>query len=223
MGLLDLFVSVISSSTTRHSCPAGEGVAVMCTSSDWLAVLEERHLANLLTWLAKTLSRKALKAGRSASARTPQTPTHQPGARQPEQARAGQVRLADRPVAVEGQVADRGEIVEIGVALQPGLRPRPATAAAPRSASPARSGGPAARGRSRCVSAPCPRRARLFALSCSAAALPRGGAVRRRPPHGVFVFFIDGPFIFAQLFRRQTESGRSLRLQRLGRGDVRRR
>ena len=209
--------SVMSSIMTRHSCPSCETVAVMCTLSGPLPSFRSATSHTSFAWLANTFSRKALKPARSGSANeNPKTPTRQPGALHPQQARPGQIHLADRPVAAKGQVAHRGKIVELGVALQPRLHLRPRLHAVPRFASPARSGGPAVRARAaayRPLSAP----GRLSSQPL-AAALPPGGAVRR-PPLKCFCLFSWGA-LFRAFFRLRPGLPQ-LRLQRLGRGDVR--
>ena len=85
--------------------------------------IKERHLAHLLRLARKYFFQEGFEAGPVRLAHeSPKTPTYQPGAFHPQQARPGQIHLADRPVAAKGQVAHRGKIVELGVALQPRLR-----------------------------------------------------------------------------------------------------
>ena len=50
-----------------------------------------------------------------------EAPLQQAGSFDPQQAGRGEVRLLNRPLTVEGQVAHRGEIVEVAVLLQPRL------------------------------------------------------------------------------------------------------
>src|SRR3990172_1163497 len=61
----------------------------------------------------------------SSGNETPEATVHQPGAFPPEQARPGEVHLADGPVAAEGHVAHGRKMVEVFVPFPPRLHLRP--------------------------------------------------------------------------------------------------
>ena len=91
-----------------------------------LAFLPERHLAHLFCLARKYFFQEGLEPGPiRLDDETPETPTPQPRTIHPQQARAGQINLMDRPVTSEGHVAHGGKIVELRVALQPRLHLRP--------------------------------------------------------------------------------------------------
>ena len=91
-----------------------------------LAFLPERHLAHLFRLARKYFFQEGLEPGPIRLVdENPKTPTRQPGTIHPQQARAGQINLMDRPVAAKGHVAHGGKIVELRVALKPRLHLRP--------------------------------------------------------------------------------------------------
>jgi hypothetical protein len=91
-------------------------VPSICTNDGLGTFLRQRHFAALFG-LAREDFLQEIAEGALVALGDEQTeaPVHQPGALDAEQARAGQVHLPDRPLAVEGQVARRGKVVEVGV------------------------------------------------------------------------------------------------------------
>ena len=88
----------------------------------------ERDVAGFLGPAREDLLEESVKdAAGALGDEEPEPPPHQPGALQFEQARPGEIRLADIAFPAEGKVADRREVIELGVALQSRLqfRPRP--------------------------------------------------------------------------------------------------
>jgi len=72
-----------------------------------------------LVGFAQTFSRKIVE-GVTVILRDeqPEAPVYQPGTRDAEQARPGQVHLPDCPLAVEGQVAHGGKVVKFSITRQ---------------------------------------------------------------------------------------------------------
>ena len=87
-----------------------------------LALLEERHFAELPGLALEDPREEGVESGQVGRGNAkPEAPLDQPGSFDPQQAGTGDVGLANRPFAVEGQEAYWGEIVEVAVLFQPRL------------------------------------------------------------------------------------------------------
>ena len=101
----------------------------MCAQSGPAILFQERHIANLFGFALEDPLQERIEIGTvSLGNEQSEAAVHQSGALHADQARAGEVGLRNRSIAVEGEVAHGGEVVEVGVAFQRGfhLRPRKA-------------------------------------------------------------------------------------------------
>jgi hypothetical protein len=82
-------------------------------------LIRERHFAYLFVPARKYPAEKGSEYGaRLITDEKTETPADQPGALDPQESGAAQVRRTDIPIAVKGKITDRREIVKVGILFQ---------------------------------------------------------------------------------------------------------